>query len=101
MVVERLGHAIEVSGCRKDDEDVEDLMRASPDIKHSGSGSLRPASLIRVSQPYTQHNEQTYRVKEGTKYVHSTMQGSPAKAHTVLEALDAVDESALYDGNDT
>lgn len=55
MVVECLGHAIEVSGSRKDDKDVEDLMRASPDIKHSGGGSLGPASLIRVSQLYTQH----------------------------------------------
>lgn len=101
VVVKRLGHAIEVSGSRKDDKDVEDLMRASPDIKHPGSGSLGPASLVRVSQPYTQQDEKTYRIKEGTEDIHSTMQGSPAQTHTVLETLYAVDESALDDGDDT
>lgn len=101
MVVKRLGHTIEVSSSREDDKDVEDLMRASPDIEHSRSGSLGPASLTRVSEQHTQQVKKAYRIEESTKYVHSTVQGGPTEAHTVFKALDTIDESALDDGDDT
>lgn len=45
MVVESLGHAIQVGGCGQDDKDMEDLMGAAPNVKTTGIPAFRPSNL--------------------------------------------------------
>lgn len=46
VVVKSLSHAVKVSNGCKDDENVEDLMRVSPDVKGTRCASLGPTNLF-------------------------------------------------------
>lgn len=50
MVVESLGHAVEVSDGRKDNKDMKNLVRTSPNIKGTRGTSLGPANLFCQSE---------------------------------------------------
>jgi hypothetical protein len=45
MIVKSLSHAIQVRGGSKDDENMKDLMRATPDIEGTGILAFRPPDL--------------------------------------------------------
>mgnify|MGYP007135345653 CR=1 FL=1 len=45
MIVKSLSHAIQVRGGSKDDEDMEDLMRTTPDVESTGTPAFRPPDL--------------------------------------------------------
>lgn len=47
--VKGLDHAVEVGGGGQDDEDVEDLVGAAPDVKGARPPAFGPSSLVCVS----------------------------------------------------
>lgn len=48
VVIKSLCHAVKVRDSSQDDENVEDLMRAAPDVERSRCDSLRPANLANI-----------------------------------------------------
>lgn len=48
VIVKRLGHAVKVRPGSEQDEHVEDLVRAAPDVEGAWRAALRPADLRRL-----------------------------------------------------
>lgn len=84
VVVKRLRHAVHMRRRCEDHEEVEDLVRAAPDVKGAGITPLRPASSV----------------QERAKDVHCAVQDYPAQAHAVLHFRPAVHGQAVDDGHD-
>lgn len=84
VIVERLGHADEVASGGKQDENVEYLMRAAPDVKCLRETSLRPSN----------------RVEKRAENVQEPLEQNPVEPHTLLQDLVAVDAETVAHGHD-
>lgn len=83
MIVERLPHAVQVRAGRQHHEQVEDLVRAAPDVEPAREVPLRPAE----------------RVEKRSEDVHGAMRHHPGQAHASVHLPPAVDEQAVGDGD--
>jgi len=70
--------------------------------------SKAPGALLSGHRTYfvrvgTRRKEQewTYRIKDSTKDIHGAVENNPAKAHSIFQTLEAIDESSVDDRNNT
>lgn len=84
VVIKRLRHAVQMRRRREDHAEVEDLVRAAPDVESAGITPLRPAGSV----------------QERAKDVHCAVQDYPAQTHAVLHFRPAVHSQAVDDGDD-
>lgn len=101
VMVKGLRHAVKMRRRRHEHKHVEDLVRVSPDVERTRRTSLRPATLFTVSgKANGNEGKWTYSVENSAKDVHGTVEDDPAQTHALFQAIEAVDEGSVDDGDD-
>lgn len=85
MVIKRLDQPHQMARRSQNDQDMEDLVTAAPDIETAGSPFLRHPCCVET----------------GTSNVQHTLQNNPVKSNALAKVLDTVEFDAVQNGKDS
>ena len=104
MKVKRQHHALQMGHSRQDNEHMEDLVRAAPDVKGTGVLDLGEADLSPCQQsPSTNvglSEGATHRIQKRAANIQHALQNDPAEPHALIETPVAVHGESMQDGDD-
>lgn len=103
MIVESNHQAVEVCHCCQYNEDVEDLMRTTPNIILPRCSALWPTCLFDVSTPFLSHirtNLTTYSVEASAEDIQGALGDERDETNTVTHLVYAVHLHPVHDGDD-